>query len=620
MKGLDDELLDYGTQMTKRHPRSQPTWTDVKAKLADLDRTNLMGLVQDLYAAHKDNQTFLHTRFGLGEDVLKPYKETLERWLWPDVLRNQDISVAKAKQAISSYRKAVGEPAGLAELMVSYCESAAGFSDNIGYGKTPLCTGVSGSGGGRMLGMLKRHEIEILLKAGHSKVEVARLSGASLRSVKRVAQEGPVMQIDDGLERAQRQIGRPSQVASFRKPVMQILEQVPDLSSVEILRRVREAGYQGGKSALYSLISSLRPKSSKPLVRFEGLAGEFSQHDFGQVEVEFVDGSSRRVHFFASRLKYSRYMCVSLVEDEAVESLVRGLAEHLASWGGAPLQCVFDRPKTIALAWKKNGEVTEWNSVFAYATLEMGIGVELCWPYSPQQKGSVENLVGFVKSSFFKVRRFHDEQDLRQQLRDWHREVNEERPSRATGVIPALRLAEERTRLRPLKVQPEELALRIPVYVGPTGTVLHDGHAYSMPPESISMPATLYLYAQRVRIVAGRHEAVHPRKFVAHEGSSLAEHRAALVAAVSGKRGKRYLKRQQLLELGEPAIRYLTEIVHRRPRQWFEDVDRLHVILQDHGPQVLRLAMESGLREQVFGASYVERSLQPGLSFPETIQ
>ena len=133
MKELEDELLDYGTQMTKRHPRSQPTWTDVKAKLADLDRTNLMGLVQDLYAAHKDNQTFLHTRFGLGEDVLKPYKETLERWLWPDVLRNQDISVAKAKQAISSYRKAIGEPTGLAELMVSYCENAAGFSNDVGY-------------------------------------------------------------------------------------------------------------------------------------------------------------------------------------------------------------------------------------------------------------------------------------------------------------------------------------------------------------------------------------------------------------------------------------------------------------------------------------------------------
>jgi hypothetical protein len=112
--------------------KSQPTWTAVKAKLAGFDRKGLLGLIQDLYAAHKDNQMFLHARFGLGEDVLRPYKETLDRWLWPDVLRNQNTSVAKAKQAISSYRKAVGEPAGLAELMVFYCERAAGFSSDIG--------------------------------------------------------------------------------------------------------------------------------------------------------------------------------------------------------------------------------------------------------------------------------------------------------------------------------------------------------------------------------------------------------------------------------------------------------------------------------------------------------
>ena len=468
--------------------------------------------------------------------------------------------------------------------------------------------------------MLKRHEVEILLKAGHQKTEVARLTGVSLCSVKRIAQESAVVHVDDVAERAKRQIGRPSTVANFRKQVVGILEETPDLASQEILRRVREIGYQGGKTALYALVASLRRRAAKPLVRFEGLPGEFSQHDFGQVGVEFLNGASQQIHFFASRLKYSRFMGVSLVKDETVESLVRSLAEHLASWGGRPLLCVFDRPKTIALKWRRNGEVTEWNPVFAYATLEMGVGVELCWPYRAQQKGSVENLVGFVKSSFFKVRRFHDEEDLRQQLRDWHREVNEERPCRATGIIPAVRRAEEAPRLRALKVQPEELALRIPVYVGPTGTVLHEGHAYSMPPEAISMPATLYLYAQRVRIVAGRYEAEHPRKFSGQEGSSLPEHRAAMVAAVSGKRGKRYLKRQQLLELGEPAIRYLTEIVHRRPRQWFEDVDRLHQILQSHGPEVLRRAMEEGLKDQIFGAFYVERSLQQGLSFPELVQ
>jgi hypothetical protein len=112
---------------------SQPTWIDVKAKLANFDRQGLVGLIQDLYTAHKDNQRFVHARFGLGEDILKPYKETLDRWLWPDVLRNQDTSVVTAKQAIASYKKAAGEPVGLAELMVFYCECAAGFCSDVGY-------------------------------------------------------------------------------------------------------------------------------------------------------------------------------------------------------------------------------------------------------------------------------------------------------------------------------------------------------------------------------------------------------------------------------------------------------------------------------------------------------
>lgn len=112
--------------------KSTPSWNDVKTRLADFDRAGLIGLVQDLYAASKDNQAFLHARFSLGDDVLKPYKTTLDRWLWPDVFKNQDTSVSKAKKAISDYKKAVGQPDGLAELEVFYCERAAGFSGDIG--------------------------------------------------------------------------------------------------------------------------------------------------------------------------------------------------------------------------------------------------------------------------------------------------------------------------------------------------------------------------------------------------------------------------------------------------------------------------------------------------------
>ena len=97
------------------------------------------------------------------------------------------------------------------------------------------------------------------------------------------------------------------------------MEEKADLPSVEILRRVRQAGYAGGKSALYGLVASLRPKEVQPLVRFEGLPGEFSQHDFGQVDVEFRDGSARRLRVFASRLKYSRWVRISIVKDETAQ-------------------------------------------------------------------------------------------------------------------------------------------------------------------------------------------------------------------------------------------------------------------------------------------------------------
>ena len=112
--------------------KNTPSWSDVKTKLVDFDRAGLLGLLQNLYSANKDNQAFLHARLSLGDDVLKPYKATIDRWLWPDVFKNQDTSVAKAKKPIADYKKAIGKAEGLAELMVFYCERAAGFSNDVG--------------------------------------------------------------------------------------------------------------------------------------------------------------------------------------------------------------------------------------------------------------------------------------------------------------------------------------------------------------------------------------------------------------------------------------------------------------------------------------------------------
>ena len=215
-----------------------------------------------------------------------------------------------------------------------------------------------------------------------------------------------------------------------------------------------------------------------------------------------------------------------------------------------------------------------------------------------------------MKGSFFKQRRFLDEVDLFAQLTAWQDEVNTKVPSRATGVTPAARMAEERARLRPLKVAPAELALRIPISVGPTAYVLHGTQLYSMAPDAIGIPGTLFLYQGRVKIVAGRFSALHPRLFEHGAKSTLPEHRADAVAKVSGKRGKRYLMREHLLEIGGAALDYLTEITHRHPGAWIGEVEQLHGLLQQHGPDLLRVAFARALESQTFGVEYIRHYLK----------
>ncbi|GBE16007.1 hypothetical protein BMS3Abin14_02087 [bacterium BMS3Abin14] len=119
-------------KIVPKKPKNKPTWTDLKRGLAGLDRAGLLELIQDLYAANKDNQNFLHARFSLGDDVLSPYKATISRWVCPDVIRGQDISIARAKKAISDYKKAIGRPEGLAELTVFYCEECVSLLNFCG--------------------------------------------------------------------------------------------------------------------------------------------------------------------------------------------------------------------------------------------------------------------------------------------------------------------------------------------------------------------------------------------------------------------------------------------------------------------------------------------------------
>src|SRR5260370_13202357 len=113
-----------------RSKNASPTWSDVRAALLDFDRGGLLRLVEDLYNASKDNQAFLPARLGLGHDQLQPFKASISNWICPDLMKNQPISVSRAKKAIADYKKAIGRPDGMAELSIFYCEEALCFLES----------------------------------------------------------------------------------------------------------------------------------------------------------------------------------------------------------------------------------------------------------------------------------------------------------------------------------------------------------------------------------------------------------------------------------------------------------------------------------------------------------
>ena len=96
--------------MAAKPKKTSPSWIDVKEKLAGFDRAGLFGIIQDLYAGSKSNQIFLHARFGLGSDVLAPYKAIIDRWVWPDPSKIRIRRLLQPKRQLQITGRLLGNP------------------------------------------------------------------------------------------------------------------------------------------------------------------------------------------------------------------------------------------------------------------------------------------------------------------------------------------------------------------------------------------------------------------------------------------------------------------------------------------------------------------------------
>jgi transposase len=469
-----------------------------------------------------------------------------------------------------------------------------------------------------MFKLLERYMIQQLGKTELTQKQIRQRTGVSERTQRRIRAERAVTEADDANFRKLHNVGRPSTADVYEQTVRDWLagpRQPADgpLKAIEVYTLLKAQGYTGSRTAIYDLVRRIRPPEARvPIVRFEGLPAEFSQHDFGQRKVTFEDGTSQVVHFFASRLKYSRTIDVAIVDNEQLETVIRCLLKAFERFGGMPLKAVFDNMTTVvhSRTTDSEGQVqVVWNQKFSQFVIDCGFIPVACWPYRPQQKGSVENLVGFVKSNFFSGRRLRDRQDLIEQLEAWVCMVNQERKSDATGEIPALRLKQEP--LKPCMHQASTYAFKVTAIVRPTARVCYKRIEYSVPAAYIGQTVTLHLQQTVLKIyLADRCLATHPRFPENGHSSVLAEHAEELFVF---QRGKPYAQRQLLLDLDPSVEPYMTELVHRRPMRWEVDIDLMYQLYRHLGRTDFLAAVALAGEQRCFGGEYLVVIAEEGL-------
>ena len=454
-----------------------------------------------------------------------------------------------------------------------------------------------------------------MAEGGVAQMGIAKCCDVSLRSVERILTE-PVPTRDEIVADLHDHVarhGRPSKAdPAMLERIRLLLESEPRVPATEVLRRAREWGHTGGRSQMAALVKRLRPAPKKePIVRFEGLPGEYAQFDFGEVVVDFISMGKQRIQFFGGRLKYSRVMHVVLVPDQCAETLIRSLIASLVAFGGSPKEWVFDNPKTVRVSPVGTVPVV-LHRYLAQLVAEYRVIPTLCAPRAGNQKGSVERLVGFVKNSFFRVRRFKDLADLEVQLAEWLHEVNFVRPCDATGVIPAVAIEDERRWLanRPLQVAASEWAIEETATVTPMGTVSVLGTSYSATARRLGAPAVVLLRKDRIDIRIDDEHCSHVRADHTGEVRRLPEHREAVLAVLHGNRKEATFRRQCLLELGQPAWQFLGMLVHLVPHgRWEAPCTELYKMLVDYGDTPMREAFARCVDDEDFTVKAVRVAL-----------
>jgi transposase len=355
-----------------------------------------------------------------------------------------------------------------------------------------------------VVGVEQWAEIRRLHRAGVSIREISARTGLHRKTVRRAlaAAEPP-------------KYSRPaggSKLDPFKDWICEQLQADPRMQSQRLREMATEIGYQGGKSIFDDYVREVRPRFSTPRTfqRTVYRPGELVQCDLwepaGQIPVGH--GQTRRGWVVTCEVCWSRVIAGTLIFSKEAPDILFGLARNLTRLGVLPEKLVWDREAAIAAG----GRPTD---PFAAFCGQLSVGWVILEPRDPQAKGVLERSHRFMRTNFEPGRVFANHLDFQDRLDTWTDKANR-RVHRTIRAVPAERLAEETTRMRPVPARMPDTDRRQVVRVPAQPLVRVDRNDYSIDPAFVGRRVEVRVSQTHVSAVVldtGELAAQHRRVF-----------------------------------------------------------------------------------------------------------
>jgi transposase len=399
---------------------------------------------------------------------------------------------------------------------------------------------------------------------------------------------------------------RSSRLDPFKDQIIRLLETHP-YSAQQIYQRLRESGFEGGFTIVKDYVRRVRPVRREAFLKLSFAPAEAAQVDWGEYGTIGVGSTRRRLSFFVMVLCYSRLMYVEFTVSQTMEHFLAAHEHAFAAFGGCPGRLMIDNLKSAVLS-RAVGEAPVFNPLYLDFARHWGFAISPCNVAKGNEKGRVENGVGYVKKNLLNGADFLDFSAVNPAAELWLANIANVRVHGETHQRPVDRFKDEQGLLQPLNPLPYDLGRIQSQRASKQFRVALDSNHYSVPAEFASQRVTLKAYPDRVCIYhQDKLVARHLRSYDRHQDIEDPDHPKALLAQRRNAREQRLLV--QFLSLSRHAQVYLEGLEQRRmnPRHHLRKIVALSEI---HGVDAVDRAIQDGIAFAAYSCEYIANILE----------